>query len=128
MSRWRELHERMEKYYKGHLCWLKDQGHYHPHDDKDRLIHCAFPQCIIHSETCIKGTVLSEHPVLSGHWSIPRRCPLKTGYTVFIHLGDWAPCNLPTFFLGSLLSYSRRVGRLETLVMRLLTSCAFCTW
>ena len=88
----------MEKYYKGHLCWLKDQGHYHPHDDKDRLIHYAFPQCIIHSETCIKGTLLSEHPVLSGHWSIPRRCPLNTGYTVFIHVGDWAPCNLPTFF------------------------------
>lgn len=44
----------MEKYYKGHLCWLKDQGHYDPRDDKDRLIHYAFPQYTIHNETCIK--------------------------------------------------------------------------
>ncbi|KAM7427620.1 hypothetical protein ABFA07_021268 [Porites harrisoni] len=35
---WRELHKRLEKYYKGHLCWLKDKGHYHPHDDKDRIL------------------------------------------------------------------------------------------
>lgn len=47
----------MEKYYKGHLCWLKDQGHYDPHDDKDRLTHYAFPQYTIHSETCIKELV-----------------------------------------------------------------------
>ncbi|KAK2564030.1 hypothetical protein P5673_012245 [Acropora cervicornis] len=53
---WRDLHERMEKYYEGHLCLLKDQGHYDSHDDKDRLIDYAFPQRI-HSETCMKGTL-----------------------------------------------------------------------
>ena len=26
--------------------------------------------------------VLDRHPVLSGHYSIPRRCPLNTGFTV----------------------------------------------
>ena len=27
--------------------------------------------------------VLGAHPVLSGHYSIPRGCPLNTGFTVF---------------------------------------------
>ena len=27
--------------------------------------------------------VLGGHPVLSGHYSIPRGCPLNTGFTVF---------------------------------------------
>ena len=27
--------------------------------------------------------VLGRHPVLSGHYSLPRGCPLKTGFTVF---------------------------------------------
>ena len=30
--------------------------------------------------------VLGGHPVLSGHYSIPRGCPLKTGFTVHIVL------------------------------------------
>ena len=29
--------------------------------------------------------VLGGHPVLSGHYSIPRGCPLNTGFTVFLH-------------------------------------------
>ena len=33
---WRELHERMEKYFKEQLNWLKDQGHYNPHSERDR--------------------------------------------------------------------------------------------
>eukprot|EP00794_Sanderia_malayensis_P012459 gene12459-13747_t len=33
---WRELHERLEKYYKVHLAFLKDQGHYDPDMDIDR--------------------------------------------------------------------------------------------
>eukprot|EP00794_Sanderia_malayensis_P000706 gene706-9204_t len=39
---WRELHERLEKYYKVHLAFLKDQGHYDPDMDIDRAIgfHC----------------------------------------------------------------------------------------
>ncbi len=27
----------MEKYFKEHLNWLKDQGHYNPHLERDRL-------------------------------------------------------------------------------------------
>ena len=30
--------------------------------------------------------VLGGHPVLSGHYSIPRGCPLNTGFTVYNHL------------------------------------------
>jgi hypothetical protein len=33
---WKELHERKEKYFKGHLRWLKDQGHYDPHNETDK--------------------------------------------------------------------------------------------
>jgi hypothetical protein len=34
---WKELNERIEKYFKEHLNWLKDQGHYNPHLERDRL-------------------------------------------------------------------------------------------
>ena len=34
--------------------------------------------------------VLGGHPVLSGHYSIPRGCPLNTGFTVLSFLIDWA--------------------------------------
>ena len=37
----------------------------------------------------ISKPVLGGHPVLSGHYSIPRGCPLNVGFTV---TGD--PCNL----------------------------------
>ena len=30
----------------------------------------------------LSKSVLGEHPVLSGHYSIPRGCPLNTGFTV----------------------------------------------
>ena len=39
--------------------------------------------------------VLGGHPVLSGHYSIPRECPLNTGFTVVeimvMPLNDWNP-------------------------------------
>ena len=52
----------MEKYYKGHLCWLKDQGHYDPHDDKDRLVHYTFPQYTRHSEAVLGGPCIKRVP------------------------------------------------------------------
>ena len=58
--------------------------------------------------------------MLSGYWSIPQRCPLNTGFTVFIHLGDCAPSSFPTFFLGSVLSHS---GNEVTNFL-----CFLCTW
>jgi hypothetical protein len=35
---WKELHERLEKYFKVHLSWLKEHGYYNPGDDNDRLV------------------------------------------------------------------------------------------
>ncbi|XP_066920717.1 uncharacterized protein [Clytia hemisphaerica] len=33
---WRELHERLEKFFKEGLVWLKDQHHYDPENEQDR--------------------------------------------------------------------------------------------
>ena len=33
-----ELHERMERYFKDGLRWLKDQGYYDPHNDSDKYV------------------------------------------------------------------------------------------
>ena len=33
--------------------------------------------------------VLGGHPVLSGHYSIPRGCPLNTGFTVTVSIGEF---------------------------------------
>ena len=33
---WKELHERLEKYFKDKLIWLKNEHHYKPHDTTDR--------------------------------------------------------------------------------------------
>ena len=33
---WRELHERLEKFYKEHLKYLLDQCYHDPHDELDR--------------------------------------------------------------------------------------------
>ncbi|CAB4023493.1 Hypothetical predicted protein [Paramuricea clavata] len=35
---WRELHERLEKFFKHQINWLKDRGHYDPHSDQDRML------------------------------------------------------------------------------------------
>ena len=35
---WKELHERLEKYFKGKLIWLKNEHHYNPHDATDRYV------------------------------------------------------------------------------------------
>lgn len=35
---WKELHERLEKYYKERVNWLKDEHHYNPHDETDRCL------------------------------------------------------------------------------------------
>lgn len=42
---WRELHERLEKYFKEQLLWLKGQGHYNPHDETDRFVSCIEIYC-----------------------------------------------------------------------------------
>ncbi|XP_013403271.1 uncharacterized protein LOC106168664 [Lingula anatina] len=35
---WRELHERLEKFFKMNLCWLKDNGHYDPKSEQHRML------------------------------------------------------------------------------------------
>ena len=35
---WNEIHERMEKYFKDHLPFLKDQHYYDPNDEHDRWL------------------------------------------------------------------------------------------
>ena len=41
--------------------------------------------------------VLGGHPALSGHYSIPRGCPLNTGFIVFCQSRAW-PLNLSRFY------------------------------
>ena len=61
-----------------------------------KRFHCSFewhltPHMTLSIETCTIG----GHPVLSGHYSIPRGCPLNTGFTVVLRLQT---CCLPSFF------------------------------
>ena len=35
---WKELHERLEKYFKEQLAGLKGEGYYNPHDEVDRYM------------------------------------------------------------------------------------------
>lgn len=35
---WKELHERLEKYFKEKLIWLKNEHHYNPHNATDRYV------------------------------------------------------------------------------------------
>lgn len=37
---WKELHERLEKYFKHQLRWLNDHGHYDANCDTDRFVNC----------------------------------------------------------------------------------------
>ena len=48
--------------------------------EHSKRFHCSFewhltPHMMLSIETCIRQT-----PVLSGHYSIPRRCPINTGW------------------------------------------------
>ena len=50
----------------------------------------------------ISKPVLGGHPVLSGHYSIPRGCPLNTGFSVLLWKKNWKPSLLS----GPLLLFS----------------------
>eukprot|EP00794_Sanderia_malayensis_P000002 gene2-21645_t len=65
---WRELHERLELYFKDQLRWLKDQGHYDPTDERHRfkLIFCLFLQAIL-----VKEEDLAEVAAHSGVLNTP---------------------------------------------------------
>ena len=48
-----------------------------------KRFHCSFEwHSTSHIMLSISKPVLGGHPVLSGHYSIPRECPLNTGFTV----------------------------------------------
>ncbi len=38
---WKELHERLEKYFKNQLRWLKEHAHYDPSSDMDRFVRTS---------------------------------------------------------------------------------------
>lgn len=43
---WKELHERLVKYYKEKLAYLKDQGYYNPDDENDRFVFKTLPKLV----------------------------------------------------------------------------------
>jgi hypothetical protein len=44
---WKELHKRLEKYFKEKLNILKDSGEYNPHDETDRYFVTVFNNAAI---------------------------------------------------------------------------------
>ena len=49
-----------------------------------KRFHCSFAWHLPPHGRYLLKPVLGGHPVLSGHYSIPRGCPLNTGFTVYI--------------------------------------------
>ena len=49
-----------------------------------KRFHCSFEWHLTPHGRYLLKPVLGGHPVLSGHYSIPRGCPLNTGFTVYI--------------------------------------------
>ena len=47
-----------------------------------KRFHCSFQWHLTPHMTLTIQPVLGGHPVLSGHYSIPRGCPLNTGFIV----------------------------------------------
>lgn len=62
--RWKELHERMERYFKDGLHWIKDQGHYDPHNESDRFLLAFIMVPLIQKELDIfRETVWNTHRI-----------------------------------------------------------------
>ncbi|KAK3749360.1 hypothetical protein QZH41_001510 [Actinostola sp. cb2023] len=61
---WKELHERMEKYFKTQLGWLKDQGNFDPHNDTDRMLLAFIMVPLIQKELDVfRETVWNTHRI-----------------------------------------------------------------
>ncbi|KAG1682566.1 hypothetical protein GQR58_010849 [Nymphon striatum] len=61
---WKELHERLEKYFKVHLSWLKDNRHYNPADENDRMIMAYLMIPLMQKELDIfKDTIWNCHRI-----------------------------------------------------------------
>lgn len=61
---WKELHERMEKYFKDGLRRVKDQGHYDPHNESNRLLLAFIMVPLIQKELNIfRETVWNTHRI-----------------------------------------------------------------
>ncbi|KAK6173659.1 hypothetical protein SNE40_017071 [Patella caerulea] len=87
---WKELHERLEKYYKRKLLFLKEEGHYNPHTETDRYILAfvfipilqreldTFKEVIWNSHRirCQKNTVL-PHGIPNHIYSFPDKYDLE---------------------------------------------------
>ena len=61
----------------------------------------------------ISKPVLGGHPVLRGHYSIPRGCPLNTGFTVFLKLDDSTYIGHITFHM--IMPFLKVVPRIHSL-------------
>ena len=57
---WKELHERMEKFFKEHLALLKDHGHYDPFDETDRFAITISYQKITKPCVTYQGRIFRE--------------------------------------------------------------------
>ena len=65
--------------------------------------------------------VLGGHPVLSGHYSIPRGCPLNTGFTVFAStLVRWSSQLLGHLIVGKNSTLVRKNTSYQVLVLSML--------
>ncbi|KAK3747967.1 hypothetical protein QZH41_019446 [Actinostola sp. cb2023] len=61
---WKELHERLEKYFKEHLRWLKEQCLYDPHDVTDRMILAFIMIPMLQRELDVfKDTIWNSHRI-----------------------------------------------------------------
>lgn len=54
---WRELHNRLERYFKGQLMMLLERGHYDPSNHTDRNIYSQF-LCLSQNSNCCGCYVL----------------------------------------------------------------------
>eukprot|EP00112_Aurelia_sp_Birch-Aquarium-sp1_P007258 Seg1790.5 transcript_id=Seg1790.5/GoldUCD/mRNA.D3Y31 product="hypothetical protein" protein_id=Seg1790.5/GoldUCD/D3Y31 len=61
---WRELHERLEMFFKHQLSMLKDEGHYDPHNQEDRsLLAFVFIPVLQKQLDAFKDIVLNTHRI-----------------------------------------------------------------
>ncbi|XP_028412126.1 uncharacterized protein LOC114534852 [Dendronephthya gigantea] len=61
---WRELHERLEKYFKHHLNWLKDSNEYNPFNPNDRKLLAFLMIPVLQKELDIfKESVWNTHRI-----------------------------------------------------------------
>ncbi|CAB4034280.1 Hypothetical predicted protein, partial [Paramuricea clavata] len=73
---WRELHERLEQFYKHKLKYLKDQGYYSPHNQPDRLLlPYLFIPLLQHELDVFREIVWNTHRIRKQDTHLPNGMP-----------------------------------------------------